>query len=167
MATAIVFVLVIGTLIPLIAAFCPGAAMLHLAKRTGWSIGPTATAVILLLVPITVMVISPDAPLKALVNADSEIVYAFWFYPGLIVLLNKYSDKGPKLGTIASLIYLSPYLLTQIILLLLDGIISGQEISGLIAILVILTFRSQRLLVPARIVGVALLLVPIAVPLAV
>lgn len=161
------FAALLIVLLPLIAAFCAGAAWLHFAKRANWTILSTTVGLLCILVPIVILGVLPHPFMTTLRELRNEFTYALWFVPGMIVLLNKYDEKGSRLGVTASLVYLSPVLLLGAALFWMSGSVAGLGLSSILAAIIVLSFRSNRLLIPARVLGVVLVLVPIAVPLAV
>lgn len=119
----------------LISVFCPGLAMLRFAKKGNWSIVPTMAAVILILVPATVIASSHHLLYPTWKEIHHGFAYAVWPLPGMVVLLNKWSKKGPHLGATSSGLYVLPYLalrrrkwnsaqLTGIVSIVDDGLLS-------------------------------------------
>jgi len=148
-----------------ISAFFPGIAALHFARKARWAIVPTAIAVLLILAPIVVVLVFPIRLPFLGGDQSRQFIFALWFFPGLLVLLNKHRLDNPHLGAIACITYLFPFLLVALIANYRSGQLVYVTVTIAAATVIIAAFRTKRLLLSARVLGVVLLLLPLVMSL--
>ncbi len=149
-----------------LAAFCPGLALLWLARRAGWPLLPSLVALLLLIAPLAVLAAAPGSVGAGIGESVNELSYLLWFFPGLLVLIDSVAVRGERLGPKLGLLALAPYLLFLVASALLGtGAVGGPLASCAAAVLVLLLLRAPDYRLPARLIAVGLLLLPIALPL--
>lgn len=149
-----------------LAALCPGLALLHLARKAAWPLVPTLLGLALLLVPVVVVAVAPGSLAAGLQDRARAFGYALWFLPGLIVWLDSVGVRGLRLGVGAGLLALAPYLLFVAASAGLGtGAVGAPIACCAAAVLTILLLRAERYRLPARLIGIVLMLLPLAMPL--
>lgn len=115
---AAVFV-VFSTFVVFALALLPGLALLQVARRSRWRFLPTGLGTLLLMAPVAayvaLFVVPPPQPVSTRLDEVAPILIALTFFPGFVLILNRWLPPSWALGPRACTLYLLPYVVLAVL----------------------------------------------------